>query len=113
MKRVILLVLAIAGVCCFIGGCETEEYAPYGKVKGVVLDGDIDVPIENATVYFHEISMSVLTDERGEFMSEDLKAGNYTMLVQKAGYQSNHKEITIRKGEILSTVITIKKIPNY
>ena len=109
MKRFLLPLLTIISVLA-VYGCKTYDYDYYGKISGTVLDYTDNSPIENATILMMPGSRTVQTGPDGNFIYEGLEAGQYTLSVQKSGYQSNRKIVEVISGENSETSIYLTKI---
>lgn len=106
------------GIVCFTmclslwNGCSpVTDYEIYGNIKGVVTDYDTGDLIKGASVMIVPGNQTVTTDESGAFEFLDLDAAQYTLSVQKSGYQANRKIVNVLTGETVSTAIILTKIP--
>lgn len=109
MKRTAVLILLLSTF--FLAGCQTYEYDYYGTIKGIVTDAHDDSPVSNASVLLMPGSVTFTTSSEGEFVFEGLLEGQYTISVQKAGYQANRKVVSVYSGEEVSTSIQLTQIP--
>jgi len=56
-------------------------------------------------------AMTTQTGSDGSFSFLGLDEGQYVVSVQKTGYQSNRKNVTIVSGETVSVVVPLTVIP--
>lgn len=79
-----------------------------GSVSGVVVKtaNDIDTPMDGLVVEFSNnsdalINGTTLTDKDGKFLIQGLKAGTYTLTINKEGYVSYSKiDVSVTAGNI-------------
>ena len=101
---VILLVFAV--------GCSSsDDYEIFAKIQGVVTDYQTGEPLTNASVTLSPSGLSKQTDANGFYRFEELDAQQYTITVQKSGYQPNRKTITAISGETQQVDIQLSVIP--
>ncbi len=115
MKRLLKKVTACLSVACLCiglcGGCsDNDDYEVYAVLYGVVTDNETGEPIENATVTLSPSSYTQKTDLTGSYRFEKLDAQQYTIVVQKTGYQPNRKNITAVSGEEMEVNIPLTLI---
>ena len=74
-----------------------------GFLSGTVYDQD-NFPLEGVmvTITGNSFSDSIDTNEDGYYEFYDLAAGDYTLIYEKDGYQSQTRNISLGEGEILS-----------
>lgn len=109
MKWLVRFIL-VSAFSLLLSGCDTYEYNFYGNINGTVVDYDDNSPIDGASVLLMPGSASFQTQPDGSFFFVDLEEGQYTMSVQKNGYQSNRKIIKVVSGENIETAIQIRRI---
>ena len=103
------LVLALS--LCFATSC-SDDYVDYnvlGAISGTVIDLDTGDPISQATVTLSPSGMNTYTRDNGHFEFVDLDARQYTVTVQKTGYQTNRKTVTIIAGGNVDISLTLQK----
>lgn len=110
MKR-LLSTLLLCILLFAISGCKTYDYDYYGTISGTVLDYTDNSPIENATILMMPGSQTVQSATDGNFFYEGLEEGQYTLSVQRSGYQSERKTVEVISGETVTTSIYLKQIP--
>ena len=81
MKRNIFLIILFSSL--FIPSCKEEGFIPdvFGSIFGQVLEEGSNSAIENATVTTNPPTNILQTDALGRFSLEDIKTGNYTLLI--------------------------------
>lgn len=96
----------------FMSGCGgNDDYELYSTIKGYVSDYETGVPIDGATVTLSPSGLTSMTDGAGNFTFSNLDSRQYTLTVQKTGYQPNRKEVHAISGEEVNVVISLTKIP--
>lgn len=96
----------------FAAGCSSsEDYEIFAKIQGTVTDYQTGEPLSNASVTLSPSGLSKQTDANGFYRFEGLDAQQYTITVQKSGYQPNRKTITAISGETHQVDIQLTIIP--
>lgn len=105
--------LSVVCVCllCLGFGCSGDDYEIYTSIVGTVTDYDSGEPLSNAAVVLSPTHLSCQTDSSGEFVFENLDAQQYTITVQKSGFQPNRKTVDAISGERMAVSIQLTKIP--
>lgn len=85
MKKIIALTLMIVTIAIQWQGCTKPEET--GTIYGTVTDFDTGEPVKNANVTLIPSGETTLTGSDGTFMFQDLKKGDYSLSLSKAGYK--------------------------
>jgi hypothetical protein len=98
MKKVVIL------CCCALmlwvhSGCTKSEYNSFATLYGVITDHATGKPVSNASVVLSPSGKTQVTGDDGIFTFNDLDPQQYTITVQKTGYQTNRKTVTAVVGE--------------
>jgi hypothetical protein len=110
MKKVILLTACTLMMFCW-NGCSKKEYDTYATLHGAVLDSDTSDPIAGASVVLSPGGKTKTTGSDGHYEFTDLDPAQYTITVQKTGYQTNRKTITAVAGEAAEGNVPLTKNP--
>lgn len=104
-------ILLCAMLLCFAVGCGKDlvVYDAFGTISGTVIDVDTGDPVSQATVTLSPSGLNTYTGSDGHFEFLDLDARQYTITVQKTGYQTNRKTVTTIAGGNLDVSLTLKK----
>lgn len=108
MKKLLYLASLIL-VISFVS-CDPIEYNMFGNIEGTVLDYDTNEPLEYVSVQLSPGGKNCSTSADGSFTFSDLDAKQYTITVQKSGYETNMKTANVLASETTSVMITMKKI---
>ncbi|MDE6792216.1 MAG: carboxypeptidase-like regulatory domain-containing protein [Muribaculaceae bacterium] len=112
IRRYSLLTLISSSIFLFISGCSnSNEYEIFGSIHGTVSDHITGDPLENATVIISPGGISKNTDAAGYYKFDNLDTQQYTLTVQKQGYQPNRKTVYSISGEDLQVDIQLSPIP--
>ena len=103
MKKILFMCL-IALPLFF--SCTKEEIDSFGTLYGVVTDTNTGDPLGNVTVTLSPGGITKLTGSDGLFEYADLTPQQYTITVQKSGYQTNRKTVSAVVGERVQVNIT-------
>ena len=108
MKKIAIVISCalLLGVC---GGCSKNEYTLYASLYGVVSDHETGEPIANASVVLSPGGKTKTTGTDGQYDFLDLDPAQYTIMVQKTGYQTNRKTVTAVTGEKTEANIPLTK----
>lgn len=112
MKRKLTLLILLISVLVNSGCDPVTEYSVYGTIKGTVVDYDTGMPISGANIMIVPGNQTVMSDVNGSFEFLDLDSGQYTLSIQKSGYQANRKIVDVITGETVNTAISLSVIPS-
>ncbi|MDY7394630.1 carboxypeptidase-like regulatory domain-containing protein [Aureibaculum sp. 2210JD6-5] len=73
-----------------------------GAIKGVLIDYDTQLPLENVNITISETSISKLTDVEGIFIIKNISFGDYLVEITHNGYEAQRYPITINNSETLN-----------
>jgi hypothetical protein len=109
MKRKIITgtVLLLMGI--IFNACPTKDYDTFSTLYGVVSDSETKSPISGVDVMLSPGGKTKTTGSDGMFEFTDLDAQQYTITVQKTGYQTNRKTISAVSGEKTEANISMTK----
>ncbi|MBP7345269.1 MAG: TonB-dependent receptor [Sediminibacterium sp.] len=80
-----------------------------GVFSGIVLDKQLQKPIQGAVVKLVQLEKSVLTDSAGKFQFNQIKSGYYSFIFSALGYSTQSKfNITIASGNENTVVIELE-----
>lgn len=83
----------------------------YGSISGTVTDSKSGEPLPAAQVTLVPSARTIQTAADGTFSFAGLDEGQYTVSVQKDGYQSNRKNVTVVSSEVTEVVVSLTIIP--
>ena len=89
--------------------CTQTEYDLFGTISGTAIDVDSGEPVQQATVTLSPTSKNTYTGMDGQFEYTNLEAQQYTVTVQKTGYQSNRKIVNVNAGETTNVSLVMKR----
>lgn len=76
----------------------TGAWAQQGSIRGTV-KGEKGEPLAAATILVEGAHLNTLTNEQGEFSFQNIKPGNYRLLVTMIGYELAGKRISVMAGQ--------------
>jgi hypothetical protein len=109
MKKSIAIFTILLLCALGFSGCEKKEYNTFGTLYGTVIDVETGDPVSNASVLLSPGGKSKTTGSEGTYEFNDLDARQYTITVQKTGYQTNLKTVTAVAGEKTEANIPLTK----
>lgn len=105
--------IAIVLCCTFLLGmyssCTKDSVDLYASIYGVITDNETGEPIANASVVLSPGGKTKTTGTDGIYEFLDLDAAQYTITVQKTGYQTNRKTVTAVAAEKTEANIPLTK----
>lgn len=87
--------------------CSKEEYESFGDLYGTVTDSKTGDLLPNVTVILSPGGITKVTGTDGLFEFKELTPQQYTITVQKTGYNTNRKSISVIVGEKVEANITM------
>lgn len=105
MKKLKLLVVSVLLVAA--PACEQIEYDIFGDVCGVVLDSRDGMPLQGVMVFLAPGGMNVVTGADGKFEFNDLESRQYSITVQKEGYETNRMTVNVVVSETSNVTLTM------
>lgn len=112
MKRNgLVCVVVIALLACLFGCSSSDDYEVFTTIYGTITDSQTGIPLENASITLSPSGFSKQTDVNGYYRFDNLDAQQYTITVQRAGYQPNRKTVTAVSGETQQIDIQLIPIP--
>jgi len=109
MNKTGKLLISIVLMLLAFSACTRIEYNMFGTLYGIVSDHETGVNISNATVTLSPGGKTQVTGADGRFEFKDLEPMQYTITVQKAGYQTNRKTVTAIADERIEANIPLTK----
>ena len=96
---------------CLSGCSGSDDYEVFGTIRGTVTDYQTGLPLAHASVVLSPSGLSRQTDDDGTYRFDELEPQQYTITVQRSGYQSNRKTITVVSGETQQVDVQLSAIP--
>ena len=93
-----------------IVGCseDTIDNVGTGSISGVVVESGSNEPVENARISTNPASSTVFTNEKGEFILEDIPAQDYSVEARKDGLLTQFEGATVPAGGSVSVVFELR-----
>lgn len=112
MKRInpSLCLMILMGIVFTFSGCDPIDIPIIGDIDGIVTDAETNQPIQGANVNLSPLNASTTTGTDGKYSFKDLDPKEYTIQVQKDGYVTNTKTITVVAGQTNSGDVTLVPI---
>lgn len=107
MKKLAFVFCMILLLCSSCGNDDNTNF--YATLYGIISDHNTGELIPNATVVLSPGGKTKTTGTDGRYEFNDLDAKQYTMTVQKTGYQTNRKTIMALEGESVEANIPLTK----
>ncbi|HJP64164.1 MAG TPA: carboxypeptidase-like regulatory domain-containing protein [Mucilaginibacter sp.] len=80
------------------------------KITGRILDSADKKPIPGATVFLASASVGTSTSADGNFTLDNVRGGQYELVVSMIGYNSHHKIILVNSNIDLPVIVISEKI---
>ncbi|MBO5085564.1 MAG: carboxypeptidase-like regulatory domain-containing protein [Bacteroidaceae bacterium] len=108
MKR--LFYILLAGLL-FVACDDINEEINVGRISGVVSDKNTGEPVATVSAVLSPGGNSTVTGSDGSFEFVDLSPGEYTVNINKEGYKSNGKVVTVAANQTTQAHLLIERIP--
>ena len=108
MKKIAILLSCVFLLGTF-SGCTKPEHDLFATLYGIVNDHETGDPIASASVVLSPGGKTITTGTDGRFEFLDLDAQQYTITVQKTGYQTNYKTVVAVASEKTEVNIPLTK----
>ncbi|MDO5463213.1 MAG: carboxypeptidase regulatory-like domain-containing protein [bacterium] len=108
MKR--LFYILLAGLL-FVACDDINEEINVGRISGVVSDKNTGEPVATVSAVLSPGGNSTVTGSDGSFEFVDLSPGEYTVNINKEGYKSNDKVVTVAANQTTQAHLLIERIP--
>ena len=109
MKKTVFLLTGILLLALMAGSCSKKEYDTYAGLYGIVSEAATADPVGGVSVILSPGGRTQVTGTDGRFEFNDLDPQQYTITVQKTGYQTNRKTVTAITGEKIEANIPLTK----
>ena len=111
MKKSLLVPI----VALFLASCAKpiEEIDNFGDIAGVVYDKTVGDPIPVAQITLDPGGKSTVTGSDGSFAFTNIKTGDYTVKVNKKGYNDASNKVTVVAGSKSECNLLLERIPAY
>ena len=112
MKKFLTLLTIALSLVLINHSCKPEPELP-GSIYGVVTDKATGEPIKNANVQLRPSGETALTGADGRYDFQDIKNGDYNIIVSKTGYTDllDDYVITVEDGKAVRRDVQIEKLP--
>ena len=88
------------------------SYAQPGVIRGSVLDGQSQRPLQYASVYINQTTIGTYSNAQGEFELSGLPPGEYDLIVSHVGYQPYQQQFSLNEGTQFNLTIRLKAQAN-
>jgi len=109
MKKIAKILLGCTFLLLVCAGCSKTEPNLYATLYGIVSDSETGEPIANANVALSPGGKTKTTGTDGQYEFLSLDPQQYTITVQKTGYQTNRKTVTAVSSEKTEANIPLTK----
>lgn len=99
MKKILVKLSLILLFAVLFNSCEKDKYDLFCDFYGTITDSANGNTLGNANVVLSPGGKTKITGNDGLFEFHDLDIQQYTITVQKTGYQTNRKTISAIAGE--------------
>lgn len=90
---------ALLGLLALAGTMDAQQQA--GSIRGIVRDGDLDVPLAAVEVTNVDTGQKVATTDQGNFVFPEVAPGTYTLIFAKEGYVRQVKsDVVVLAGQL-------------
>ena len=110
MKIKIYTTVVLSLMFFFISCSEdTLDDSGFGTITGTVVEEGSNEPVENARISTNPSSSTVFTDEKGEFVLENVPAGEYSVEARKNSFLSQFEGASVMTNASVNVVFELEK----
>lgn len=109
MKRLIYTMLA--GLLFAACAEDLKDEIPVGRISGSVSDKNTGEPVATVNATLSPGGNATVTGSDGSFEFIDLSPGEYSVNINKEGYNGNNKTVTVVAGQTTQAHLLIERIP--
>ncbi len=110
MKHFLATITLSLSLFALFSSCSHDELDVFSTIYGMVSDNDSGASISGATVILSPSGKTHTTGSDGMYKFSELEERQYTITVQKNGYSTNRKNVTIGSDEKIEVNISITKL---
>lgn len=110
MKKIISLTFLSFLLVIAFSSCAENEFEVFSTLHGVVVDNATGECIPAATITLSPGGKTQTSGSDGRYEFQNIDARQYTVTVQKPGYETNRKTVTVVSGEATEANVTLKKL---
>lgn len=85
--------------------------AQTATIRGTVTDQENNAPVVDASAVLAQTGIFAATDNRGRFVLYDVPAGDYTLVITRAGFLPIEQQTGVKAGQELNLSITLTRDP--
>ncbi len=111
LNNVLKCTISIIFLTCMVGCSSSDDPEIFAKIQGTVTDYQKGAPLENANVILSPSGLSQQTDANGYYRFDELDLQQYTVTVQKSGYQPNRRTVIAISDKTQQVDIQLTVIP--
>ncbi len=100
--------IALVVSVMLLSSCAQVDYDIFGTLTGQVVEQSTGEPLNQVSVLLSPGGKNVYTGTDGLFTFEELDPQQYTVMVQKEGYVTNRKTVTVVTSETNHVTITMQ-----
>ena len=93
----------------FILACSVFASAQPGAIRGVVVDTEDGVPIEDVSVRLQDSGATAVSDAQGQFAFADVTPGVHELYVSVVNFQLARRQVEVQPGVTAAVTIVLTK----
>lgn len=109
MKKYLSGIFLALMAACTLSSCTKDELDIFSTLHGVVTDDATAECIPGATVTLSPGGKTQTTGSDGRYQFSEIDPIQYTVTVQKPGYNTNRKMVTVVSGQATEANVTLHK----
>ncbi len=111
MKTKLFIIVASLLIVCGLNSCsKNEDFEIFATLHGIIVDDVSGECIAGATITLSPSGSTQTSGSDGRYQFSNVDAMQYTVTVQKPGYSTNRKIVTVIAGEATEANVTLHKI---
>ena len=106
MKKLLNLI----AVFFVMASCTEPVVSTFGSIGGTVQDAKTDAYLAGVKVTINPLGYSQVTNADGAFQYDNLDVAEYTLIYEKAGYDTYKHKVTVKPGMVSPVQVTITPV---
>lgn len=108
--RIFMAVIGLLLLCGLNSCSKNEDFEVFSTLHGIVVDDASGECIPGATITLSPGGRTQTSGSDGRYQFSNVDPMQYTVTVQKPGYNTNRKMVTVIAGEATEANVTLHKI---
>ncbi|MEO8166854.1 MAG: carboxypeptidase-like regulatory domain-containing protein, partial [bacterium] len=106
LSQTAIILLTLLPVACTE---DTIQPAGYGSIAGSVMDAETNLPVAGVAITTNPPTNAIVSNSLGTFLLNNVPVSNYTISVQKTGYNKGIVNVAVIENQTANATILLSK----